>query len=138
MTESQPAVGICADPVRDERFGFSKRLPLSIRILLVMERRIRRPPGSLPGAAIATVVGAVVIVALFGYLFRGASVWATVDGPVQEVRNGSDYDYRAVVEYRPREDVADLCRDSGVCRAMRSWTSHEMPQWATRSVSATS
>jgi hypothetical protein len=83
-----------------------------------MERQIRRPPGSLLGAAISMVVGAVVVAALFGSLFRGASAWGTVDGPVQKVRSGSDYDYRAVVEYRPREDVAHLCANSGVCRAI--------------------
>jgi hypothetical protein len=55
---------------------------------------------------------------MFGYLFRGASAYGTVDGPVQKVRSGDDYDYQAVVRYRPQEDVADLCRNSGVCRAI--------------------
>ncbi len=55
---------------------------------------------------------------MFGYLFRGASVWGTVDGPVQKLRSGDGYDYRAVVEYRPRKDVAPLCTDSAVCRAI--------------------
>ncbi len=85
---------------------------------IIVERQIRRPPGSLSGAVVATVVGAVVVAALFGYLFRGASASGTVDGPVQKVRSGDDYDYKAVVEYRPQEDVAHLCGDSGVCRAI--------------------
>ena len=85
---------------------------------MIAERQIRRPPGSLFGAVVATIAGAVVVAAFFPYLFRGASAYGTVDGPVQKVRSGDDYDYRAVVEYRPQEDVANLCRDSGVCRAI--------------------
>ena len=83
-----------------------------------MEHPIRRPPGSLSGAVVATVVGAVVVAAMFPYLFRGASAYGTVDSPVQKVRSGDDYDYQAVVKYRPQDDVAHLCRDSGVCRAI--------------------
>ena len=64
------------------------------------------------------MVGVVVMVAVFGYLFRGASVWGTVNGPVQKVLIINDYDYRAVVEYRPQGEVAHLCDATGLCRAL--------------------
>ena len=82
----------------------------------VMERSIRRPPGSLSGAGLTLLVGLIMLIMLFP-LLSGRSVRGTVEGPVEKVRRGGGGTSSvALVEYRPQDDVAHLCGAEGVCR----------------------